>query len=455
MSAYEDAQASLAEYGIELPNIKTPPLEFLCITNKDGEEKVIPCAENVYRAIRSFNVIRYDSFKAQFEIRISDTWHKREDHHDIQIHSRLAQRFPFLCKQGTGVVRDAISLVGAENTYDSAQDYIQSLVWDETPRIDTWLHKTYKVADTPYHRAVGSNWIKGLIKRIMHPGCKFDYALLLQGAQGVKKSTSLLTLAGEKNHCEFTELKGKEFEQNIQGKLIVEFSEGAVFTKSDQESLKSIITRQQDTYRPPYARASKDFPRRCVFAVTANNDEILKDETGNRRWWVVFVPNEEADIEWLEANREQMFAEARHRVIDLKETTWEVPKDELARMQEQVRMHEQDEDIFNKWYRGLSDAVRANGVTVRQAYCDVFKPCDKNGDRLNEDSVSIHKKVEMSIARTFRHLKLEKQRAQQGGDRSIRWFPCDPLKGYTINTVVADTEPIEEGSALEHALKNF
>jgi len=431
---YKEAQSRLKALGIDVPDlgIPSPYVDFLSTVNSEGKENIIPCQENVTRAIRSMRSVRFDSFKQKYEIKRSESWEAREDYHDMELHSQMSVSFPFLAKQGIGAVCDAITLVGSENTYDSAQDYVTALTWDEVPRLDTWLHNTYHVDDNAYHTAIGANWWKGMVKRIMYPGCKFDYALLLQGAQGVKKSTSLLTISGQKYHTEFTDLKVKDFQQDIQGKFIVEFSEGAVFTKSDQESLKSIITRQQDTYRPPYAKASRDFPRRCVFAVTANNDEILKDETGNRRWWVVVMPDKEADIDWLEENRDQLFAEAYHRLMNLKESTWEVPTDALIEQQESVRMREQNEDIFTKWYNNLYGETKNAGVTVRQAYCGVFDPRNKEGEMINPDTINIDKKTEMTIARTFKHMGLIKTRTQAEGRRTQVWVPKTPYDNGEI-----------------------
>lgn len=419
-------QSTDALYDIENV-IPTPFVDFLCVVDKNGNEHPIPCQENVIRALRSFHLVRYDTFKNKYEIKENNVWVIREDYHDIRLHSRMSNNYNFLCKQGIGTVRDAITLVGAENTYDSAQDYINGLEWDKTPRLDSWISKTYHVEDNEYHQAVGSNWLKGLVKRILYPGSKFDYALLLQGPQGIKKSTSLLAIASDKYHVEFTDIKVKEFQQDIQGKLIVEFSEGAVFKKSEQETLKSILTRQQDTYRPPYARASRDFPRRCVFAVTANNDEILKDDTGNRRWWVVLVPDQEADVKWLSENRNQLFAEARYRLVELEETTWEIPDTALRTNQETVRQREENEDIIRKWYESLMPQTKNEGVTVRKAYCDVFTPTDREGHLMDEDHVSINIKTSMSIARIFKHIGLVKRRIQKEGERESAWFPKETL----------------------------
>jgi hypothetical protein len=238
-------------------------------------------------------------------------------------------------------------------------------------------------------------------------------------------------------------MKVREFQQEINGKLIVEFAEAAVFRKSDQETLKSIVTRQTETYRPPYARNAEDFPRRCVFAVTANNDEILKDETGNRRWWVVQCGNNEADIEWLRVNREQIFAEAYIRAIEKKETTWEVPEDALEQMHSNVRVREENEDMYLEWWKNLSDQDKARGVTTRQAYTMVFPRRDKYGEVLAHQDIEIKKSTEMSIARFLKVvLKLESRRVRYSGILQTRWFVPD----MPVLETVAQEEEAEENA---------
>lgn len=438
------------------PKVQTEPIlpaqagekqtfvEFLTTEDKKGNEIIVPCQENVTRALRSFNCIRYDTFRAKYEIHKNGSWEVRDDHHDVWLYSRMANRFPFLSSRSMNNIKEAVTLIGFENAYDSAQEKLKSLVWDKTPRLDTWLHHTYGVEDSEYHAKVGANWLKGMAKRIMQPGCKFDFAIILHGAQGIRKSMSLLILAGEENHIEFTKLAEREFEQNIQGKTLVEFSEAAVFYKSDQETLKSILTRQKDSYRPPYARSTRDFPRRCVFAVTANADEVLKDDTGNRRWWPIFCGKNTADTDWLSENRDQLFAEARDRVMVLKETVWEVPEEALLLNQEAVRMREQDEDIISDWFKKLSEQEKANGVTIRDAFVTVYAPVNRDGIPIPKENVPISKRSEMSIARIFRTIGLGKKRVQVNKEQKTRWFEKDVMEGMEITILTKEEQEAEE-----------
>ena len=199
------------------------------------------------------------------------------------------------------------------------------------------------------------------------------------------------------------------------GKGIIEFSEGETLSRTEVKKMKAIITMQSDKYRPPYGRVSLDFPRRCVFAMTTNQDEYLKDETGNRRWLPVRVVKDEANVEWLEANRDQLFAEAYHRVTELKESVYEFPKEETIREQEARRVSDPNEDRICDWYYGndFGPKNRDEGVTVQEAYTGA----------LGGTFSAMKKHEEMAITDVFKRvLKLKKVRKSYLGRQQWRWI---------------------------------
>jgi predicted P-loop ATPase len=314
------------------------------------------------------------------------------------------------------MVRDAMTKVSKEHAIDSARDYIAGLTWDGVARLDTWLCSTYGVANDEYHKKVGANWLKGLVKRIVEAGCKFDYVLVLEGEQGVKKSTSLHVLGGAW-HAETTmSTDTKDFFMQFAGKAIIEFSEGETLSRTEVKRMKAIITMQSDRYRMPYERATLDFPRRCVFAMTTNQTEYLKDETGNRRWLPVKVVLPEADIEWLRANREQLFAEAYHRVHNLKETLYEFPKEEMERAQNERMVHDANEDLVASWYYNeLRIEEREAGITIKKVYDECL--------HRSMPMKPMSKYDEMQIAFIFSRIGLTKKREMVGGARATRYFP--------------------------------
>jgi len=382
-------------------------------TDKEYEE-YIANDENIIRILNHYKMAKYDEFTSRAFLLISDTWVVRDDGADGRLYSWLVAKFPFLAKVTVKKIAELVTFVQYRNKFDSAKDYINSLTWDGVARLDTWLPKVFFVDEDSYYRDIGSKWFMGIVARILQPGCKFDNALVVHGGQGIGKSSVFLIIAGEENHVEFTDLKVREMQQDIQGKLIVEFAEAAIFSKADSESLKSIISRQTDTFRVPYERHPRDFPRRCVFAVTANNDDILKDSTGGRRWWAVEVPPDmrvyppqrKADIHWLRDNRDQLFAEAKVRFQN-GEDFRNVDELELIKHQKSITATEQDEDLFYNWYHGLTADHQNRGVTIRGTYCGTYKH-DRMGEPLREDEVSINKADEMRVGRILKKLGLEK-----------------------------------------------
>lgn len=403
---------------------ENPELDLLYTINREKEKVIVQNTENICRVIRGHEkfagYFRYDVFKNAYERRVIDSatvsrWRGIEDNDAVDIQTQIQVLFPCFNKVGKDMVYDAILKVSKENVIDSASDYVRSLSWDKKSRLDSWLHHTYGVKEDTYHKAVGSNWIKGLIKRIIEPGCKFDYVLVLEGEQGTKKSTSLSVLGGNW-HVETTmSTDSKDFFMQFSGKAIVEFSEGETLSRTEVKRMKAIITTQTDKYRPPYERTSQDFPRRCVFAMTTNQTEYLKDETGNRRWLPVTVVLPEANVEWLAENREQLFAEAYYRVFEKKETIYEFPKDEMIRAQNERRVKDPNADLIVDWYYNkLTATQRENGITIHQVYRDAI--C---GGYVNK---SLDRYSEMAISDTLRNvIGIEKKRITNNGARVVVW----------------------------------
>jgi predicted P-loop ATPase len=420
-------------------------LDLLFLMNDKKEKVYVQNTENMCRVLRKHldfsGRFRFDDFKNVYEIKPMqiDIWRTLEDNDAVNVQTAIQILFPFFGKVGKDMVYDAIIKVSKENRIDSASDWIKSITWDKTPRLDEWLSKVYGAPVDAYHKSVGSNWLKGLVKRIIEPGCKFDYVLVLEGEQGTKKSTSLRVLGGDW-HVETTmSTDTKDFFMQFQGKAIVEFSEGETLSRTEVKRMKAIITMQSDKYRPPYERTSQDFPRRCVFAMTTNQEEYLKDETGNRRWLPVTLRIAEANVEWLTNNRDQMFAEAYHRVFNLKETVYDFPKAEMIEAQSSRRIHDPNNELVSDWYfNKLSFEQRKDGITIQQVYRDAIYAgfTAKPIDRYNE----------MSIADVLKnHLKLEKRRKMINAVQSTRWFDPKIKEDDEDPSVFDETEKIISG----------
>jgi hypothetical protein len=102
-----------------------------------------------------------------------------------------------------GDVGRAVQAAARHNAFHPVRAYLDALVWDGTPRIDTWLPTYFHADDTAYGRAVGSRSLISSVARIYQPGCQVDHTLVLEGPQGRLKSQALRTLP--KNQSWFTD----------------------------------------------------------------------------------------------------------------------------------------------------------------------------------------------------------------------------------------------------------
>lgn len=401
----------------------SPTDSFLVVSKKDGDV-VIPCQENVLIALRTNTEImgkfRYNLWMDRKETLLESTdWRPVRDNDYNLVKSILATSYTHLAliTASPTFIQNAIVQYCEENCVDPAIEYLKSLQWDGVDRLDTWIPKTYNtIGNEEEYGIIGKQWIKALIKRVMVAGCKFDNVLVLEGEQGTKKSTSLSVL-GQDWHVELTtNPSDKDFFLLMKGHTIVEFSEGEIQERSSMKLLKSIITTQVDTYRAPYGRETEAHPRRCVFAMTTNDSKYLKDETGNRRWLPVAC-NGDANIEWLKENREQLFAEAYHRVMNLGEDIFEgLSSDIIRAMQEDRRVERFEEEAIVSWYNDLPYSRKISGVQPREVFDGALKTDGSPYSQLQSNIIpNILKNV----------LKLTQVRKEIDGKRPRVYIPTD------------------------------
>ena len=187
---------------------------------------------------------------------------------------------------------DAMRIFFREREYNPIQELIDLLEWDGVERCERFLAEWAKAEDTPYTQEVSRLIFAGGINRLYCPGCKYDDVPVLIGtSQGEGKSTLVRWLAvHDRYFSEVTEMDGQKGIEQLEGAWICEIAELLALTKAkEQEAVKSYITRQKDKYRKPYDRQTVEYPRRCIFVGTTNNEQFLRDKTGNRRFYPVKV----------------------------------------------------------------------------------------------------------------------------------------------------------------------
>jgi predicted P-loop ATPase len=206
-------------------------------------------------------------------------------------------------------VFQAIELVARENSFHPVKNYLATLRWDGTERLDCWLTDCLGVEKTEYAMAVGRMFLISMVARIYQPGCQADYMPILEGPQGQQKSSACRILGGEWFSDSMPGNVGsKDAALHLRGKWLVEIADLHAFRRSEIAALKAFITRREDIYRPPWGRKEVYRPRQNLFIGTTNEEEYLKDPTGARRFWPVVTTDVNLDL--LVRQRDQLFAEA-------------------------------------------------------------------------------------------------------------------------------------------------
>ena len=210
----------------------------------------------------------------------------------------------------------AVTKVADDRAYHPIREFIESLPeWDKVPRVDTLLVDYLGASDTAYVRAVTRKTLCAAISRVLRPGCKFDSMLVLNGPQGVGKSTLIAKLAGEwfSDSLNLGDTKDKTAAEKLQGYWILEIGELAGLKKAEVETLRSFLSRQNDIYRAAFGKRATPHLRQCVFFGTTNAESgYLRDTTGNRRFWPVKTPGSGKKQSWNLTHEEilQIWAEA-------------------------------------------------------------------------------------------------------------------------------------------------
>ena len=183
----------------------------------------------------------------------------------------------------------ALDIHANTHAFNEVQDYINALVWDGTPRLDTLFTDYLGAEDNEYTRAVCRKAFTAAIARAMEPGCKYDTMLILCGKQGLGKSTILDKMSRGWFNDSIRTFEGKEASELLVGVWLVEVAELDAFRRTDVARIKQFLSLRADRYRAAYGRNVKELPRSCVFFGTCNQMDFLQDTTGNRRFWPVDV----------------------------------------------------------------------------------------------------------------------------------------------------------------------
>jgi predicted P-loop ATPase len=368
-----------------------------CALSKNGEP--LPTLENMLIGLRNdskhkdrltFNeMLRAPMINNSPAVAIEDN-----DITDIQEHFQIAG----LKKISRDTVRQAVVGYASDHPYHPIREYLNALRWDDKPRS---LIDCLGAANTDYNKAICSMFLISMVARIFRPGCKVDHMLVLEGPQGVRKSTACRVLFGDEYFSDdLPDISQKDAKQHLRGKWGIEIAEMHVFGKVESSHLKSFISRQTERYRPPYGHMEVDEQRQCVFIGTTNKDTYLKDETGGRRFWPLITG--EIDIEALKRDRDQLLAQA---VTEFKnEVPWwpDHAFEEGTIAGEQAARYDQD-----AWYPIIQEYVSGSSATALNIASIAL-------GALNMSSANLDRFTQHRIANILRELKYEQKHARSG-----------------------------------------
>jgi hypothetical protein len=320
------------------------------------------------------------------------------------------------------MMRDCLRTAAFANGYDPLRDYLEALTWDGKPRADSFLETYFGAEGDPrYLRAVGAKWLISAVARAMRPGEKVDTVLILEGLQGLGKSSAFRALGMNWFSDTAIDISNKDSWSLASQFWILEFAEVKDVRRADTDTLKAFLSRNEDTYRPPYGRVNIKVPRRCVFVGTTNAAEYLKhDPTGYRRFWPVKC--EKVDLIALRRDVPQLWAEAMMRFN--KGEHWWLNDDEAELAKQIVLERAEDplevkKEIVQRWMLQMPADKRPTQIHMSDVEQGAFQ--------MSPNQIASFGGFERHIGETLRSLGFRPMTTKASGIRRRIWVTPDAL----------------------------
>lgn len=352
--------------------------------NKQVDTKYLRCLKTFSANEDLKNIFQYNQMTRRIEYKKAPQWNSEanvndnmEDYDLIALKGFLSRNYGFTPNKED--IFDALKEVSRRNAYHPIKDYLNGLTWDGVKRLDYWLTSICGVEDNQYVRDVGRKIFVAMVNRIYEPGCQFDYLPVLEGIQGIRKSTLIKRIVGDEKYYGSVSfhLSEKAFIENMQGKWVLEVEEMSGQNKQEVERVRALISKTKDTMRMTWERVAEDYKRQSVMIGTRNpikgDNKWLYDPAGNRRFWPV-ICNGAINIDLLLENRDMFFGEAMY-LYKNNEPLWLDDKEveEFATKEQELRqMDDPWEDIINSWLDEKAKLLVSH-ITVTQIAIECLK----------------------------------------------------------------------------------
>lgn len=301
----------------------------------------------------------------------------------------------------TGVqkIADGVSVHFTKHSFHPVREYLKSLTWDGVARLEYLLIDYLGAADTPYHKAAMRVHLAAAVGRVMRPGFKYDTMLSLTGTQGIGKSTFIRYLGKDLWYSDsLTTVNGKEAYEQIQGVWLIEMAEMMATKKAEQEAIKLFLSKTEDIYRAAYGKRTVRHPRQCVFFATTNDNEFLRDRTGDRRYWPVQCGVQEPTksiFRDLPDHVDQIWAEAVVLYKDMLAagTIFDLPKDVHEEAAEIKKRHTEVNDNAGMVYEYLQIPITSDWYKLdrfqRRDYINSYSEDILDSSTVRRDKISV------------------------------------------------------------------
>ena len=330
------------------------------------------------------------------------------DHDSVGLQVWLERHYKFTPRISD--VEGVVDFIARSFSFNPIVEFLSVLDWDSIPRLDYWLSDAFGLDCTEYIQLVSRKFLIGMVARAFEPGCKLDSVPILEGQQGLLKSTAFSILGGQWFSDTPFPMGDKEGYLQNNGVWLHELAELDALNKVEATRSKAFITSSKDRYRVPYGRRARDFYRSTVYVGTTNKMTYLKDPTGGRRFWPIAIQNP-CDTVYLKTAREQLFAEA---VVAYRagEPWWVLENEEpLFTAVQASRLEESAWETFVEDY--LEAKAPQDGFTLAEIFMDclAFKPSQ------------IQKVHENKLAEILQdRLGWQRRRKRGGGARQWRYY---------------------------------
>lgn len=317
--------------------------------------------ENVLRILESVPLFKdciwYDEFYDRIFSNLSGCTKEWNDYLSAELLIRFQREYIFKTLK-LNTLETAVNVFAKRNIRNEPKDWMNSLNWDGTKRIQDFFFNAFETKVSQYSLAASENLWISMVARILRPGCKVDNMVILEGKQGSLKSTALEIIGGKWYTNTNQDPSNKDFYQCLQGKLLIEIAELSSFGKALNETIKNMLSTKVDRFRKSYGKVAEDYFRQNIFIGSTNDVEYLKDQTGGRRFWPIKINN--INLDYIKQNREQLFAESVAK-FKSNATWWEMPYEE-TKLEQENRLEQDD------WIEVIERFLRQNPELILSGF---------------------------------------------------------------------------------------